>query len=480
MNETKPSKPQRIFGYVLVIGAIVVLVTAVTQFFMDMRRINEQARIVHITKVAPVKQAWRLDLDSALKDPRTLQSWDYLDAQASVSSMDGTGSAGMLTQNQQMVLVKGTDGTKEIQLLALVNLDSGTAQWQKTYADLPLDYCLEQMWQGGVVCESDQAQKIVRIHPDGNIEVGALPEGMWGLATGQHVLAAVFDKFLVVPLAVSAGGGAGTEVDFITSNYTIASQFKVLTPNATAAQPQNTQTRNSITLSGALTSASDGSNRQSTWGFSQGLASSTGTLDTSGLGAESQASMLEAGFFASAEPTEKDQVQVKWAIYNPDGSVASTGSAPTVAAQALHAQLRAGLMLDASNAATALNSGKIPALTGNRDFWLTPVSDSCAQWSNCESRDWTSPKGASVTLKKPARVLYSTEDTMIFVTTDGALMAYGAADGKSLWEGVLPLEKAATSKGDPLAFAGGVAQLSQLGQIDAGDAKAVLTYWTLP
>ena len=69
---------------------------------------------------------------------------------------------------------------------------------------------------------------------------------------------------------------------------------------------------------------------------------------------------------------------------------------------------------------------------------------------------------------------------MIFVTTDGALMAYGAADGKSLWEGVLPLEKAATSKGDPLAFAGGVAQLSQLGQIDAGDAKAVLTYWTLP
>ncbi|WP_252865312.1 hypothetical protein [Mobiluncus mulieris] len=216
----------------------------------------------------------------------------------SVASQDAaSGFTGqVLSENQILTLVKGTDATKETQALALIDTATGRAVWEKTYGDLPLDYCLPEMWQSQVVCESKQAKKIVKIDPAGNIVVGDLPGGIWDLATGEHVIATVFDRFLVVPIGISQGAAAGVEVQFINPDFTYHTRYQVLSPNASAAKPLHVQSRGSITLVGSLTANADGSNRQYTWGFSQMLNMKTGKLDLANLGEAPQASLLEPGF----------------------------------------------------------------------------------------------------------------------------------------------------------------------------------------
>ncbi|WP_252865209.1 hypothetical protein [Mobiluncus mulieris] len=52
--------------------------------------------------------------------------------------------------------------------------------------------------------------------------------GIWDLATGEHVIATVFDRFLVVPIGISQGAAAGVEVQFINPDFTYHTRYQVL------------------------------------------------------------------------------------------------------------------------------------------------------------------------------------------------------------------------------------------------------------
>lgn len=480
----KPTLPERIFGVFLVIAAIAVLITATTQWLNDTAKIRNKATVKVIKTVAPLQDGWQLSFPKELTDPRQIQVWDAKAAQLSVASQDAaSGFKGqVLAENQAIALIKGTDGTKETQALALIDTATGQATWEKPYNDLPLDYCLPEMWQSQVVCESRQAKKIVKIDPAGNIAVGDLPGGIWDLATGEHVIATVFDRFLVVPIAISQGAASGVEAQFINPDFTYHTRYQVLSPNTTAAKPLHVQSRGAITLVGTLTAGADGSNRHHTWGFSQMLNMKQGTLDLTNLGEAPQASLLEAGFFASSDPdaavpSGSAPATGTWRLYSPDGSLSAEGSAPLVALQAMHTQLRAGLTLDLATATAALQSGKIPVIMPDKTYFLAAPGETCAAWPGCAATTWTSGDGIEVKLKTPGKPLMNTATTVVFTATSG-LTAFGLADGKPLWEGITPPIKGATLSGDPLALAGGIARLAQIG--DGGAAHGTLTFWRLP
>nr|WP_249290634.1 hypothetical protein [Mobiluncus mulieris] len=483
----KPTLPERIFGVFILVAAVIVLVTATTQWLSDTAKIRHKATVKIVKTVAPLQDGWQLDFPKEIKDPRRLQVWDARAAQLSVASQDAaSGFTGqVLSENQILTLVKGTDGTKETQALALIDTATGRAVWEKTYGDLPLDYCLPEMWQSQVVCESKQAKKIVKIDPTGNIVVGDLPGGIWDLATGEHVIATVFDRFLVVPIGISQGAAAGVEVQFINPDFTYHTRYQVLSPNASAAKPLHVQSRGSITLVGSLTANADGSNRQYTWGFSQMLNMKTGKLDLANLGEAPQASLLEAGFFASSDPdgavadatTGNATATGTWRLYQPDGSLSAEGRAPVAALQAMHSQLRSGLTLDLATATTALQSGKVPVIMPDKTYLLAPTGETCGAWSTCAATTWTTGDGVEIKLKTPGKPLMNHAATVVFTVANG-LEAFGLADGKQLWEGLTPPIKDAVLTGDPLAFSGGIARLAQIG--DAGAARGSLTFWRLP
>lgn len=481
----KPTLPERIFGVFLVIAAITVLITATTQWLNDTAKIRNKATVKVIKTVAPLKDGWQLNLPQELTDPRQLQVWDAKAAQLSVASQDAaSGFVGqVLSENQILTLVKGTDGTKETQALALIDTTSGQAVWEKPYNDLPLDYCLPEMWQSQVVCESKEAKRIVKIDPAGNVTVGELPGGIWDLATGEHVIATVFDRFLVVPIAISQGSSAGVEAQFINPDFTYHTRYQVLSPNTTAAKPLHVQSRGAITLVGALTSAADGSNRQHAWGFSQMLNMKQGTLDLANLGDSPQASLLEAGFFASSDPDGSAGTPGAptstgtWRLYSPDGSLSAEGSAPLAALQAMHTQLRSGLTLDLATATAALQSGKIPVIMPDKTYFLAAPSETCAAWPACAATTWTTGDNTQIKLKSPGKPLMTNATTAVFTAANG-LEAFGLADGKPLWEGITPPIKGAALTGDSLALSDGIARLAQIG--DAAKARGTLTFWRLP
>lgn len=475
----QPRLVERIIGAIILALAVVVLVTATMQWFGDTARIRNQAEVKKITTVAPLKEAWTLAMPAKMKDPRSVQVWGYADSQDSLAAQDAaTGVTAKLAENEQLVLVKGTDGKAQTQAIALVDETTGTAKWSKTYDDLPLDYCLKQLWQSSITCESDAAKKVVRIDPSGNVAVGDLPNNIWDLATGEHVLGAIFDQFLVVPIAVGEGNSAGAQAVYITPDFAWKGKFPLMVPNAQAAEPLPVQTRGSVTLLGVTTSNQDGSNRQNAWSYSQIINMKIGSLDTSKLGSESQISMLEAGFFASADP--QSAAEVDWQIHGSDGAVVGEGKCPSLAAQALHAQLRAGLRLDTDSAMAVLKSGKVPVLMPNRTYFLADGSDTCASWPGCAAKTWTTGDGVTINLKAPGTPLASDGSKAVFTEGNGGLLSYGVVDGKFLWEGIAPPLKDAATTGDTFVFGSGLGQLAQLGDLNKGSAKAVLRYLTLP
>ena len=475
----QPRLVERIVGAIIMALAVVVLVTATMQWFGDTARIRNQAEVKKITTVAPLKEAWTLAMPAKMKDPRSVQVWGYADSQDSLAAQDAaTGVTAKLAENEQLVLVKGTDGKAQTQAIALVDETTGTAKWSKTYDDLPLDYCLKQLWQSSITCESDAAKKVVRIDPSGNVAVGDLPNNIWDLATGEHVLGAIFDQFLVVPIAVGEGNSAGAQAVYITPDFAWKGKFPLMVPNAQAAQPLPVQTRGSVTLLGVTTSNQDGSNRQNAWSYSQTTNMKIGSLDTSKLGSESQISMLEAGFFASADP--QSAAEVNWQIHGSDGAVVGEGKCPSLAAQALHAQLRAGLRLDTDSAMAVLKSGKVPVLMPNRTYFLADGSDTCASWPGCAAKAWATGDGVTINLKAPGTPLASDGSKAVFTEGNGGLLSYGVVDGEFLWEGSAPPLKDAATTGDAFVFGSGLGQLAQLGDLNKGSAKAVLRYLTLP
>lgn len=475
----QPRLIERIIGAAILVLAVVVLVTATMQWFGDTARIRNKAEVKKITTVAPLKEAWTLAMPAKMKDPRTAQVWGYQDAQDSLAAQDAaTGVTAKLAENEQLVLVKGTDGKAQTQAIALIDETTGTAKWSKTYDDLPLDYCLKQLWQSSITCESDKAKKVVRIDPRGNVAVGDLPNDIWDLATGEHVLGAIFDQFLVVPIAVGEGNSAGAQAVYITPDFAWKGKFPLMVPNAQAAQPLAVQTRGSVTLLGVTTSNQDGSNRQNTWSYSQIINTKIGSLDTSKLGPAAQMSMLEAGFFASADP--QGDGQIDWQVYGSDGAIAGEGKCPALAAQALHTQLRAGLRLDTDSAMAALKSGKIPVLMPNRTYFLADRGETCASWPGCAAKTWTTGDGVILILKAPGTPLTSDATKAVFTEGNGGLLSYGVVDGKFLWEGVAPPLKGAATTGDTFVLGSGLGQLAQLGDLNKGSAKAVLRYLGLP
>lgn len=475
----QPSLVERIIGAIILALAVVVLVTATMQWFGDTARIRSNAEVKKITTVAPLKEAWTLAMPAKMKDPRSVQVWGYADSQDSLAAQDAaTGVTAKLAENEQLVLVKGTDGKAQTQAIALVDETTGTAKWSKTYDDLPLDYCLKQLWQSSITCESDAAKKVVRIDPSGNVAVGDLPNDIWDLATGEHVLGAIFDQFLVVPIAVGEGNSAGVQAVYVTPDFAWKGKFPLMVPNAQAAKPLLVQTRGSVTLLGVTTSNQDGSNRQNTWSYSQIINTKIGSFDTSKLGSESQISMLEAGFFASADP--QSAAEVVWQVHGSDGAIVGEGKCPSLAAQALHAQLRAGLRLDTDSAMAALKSGKIPVLMPNRTYFLADGSETCASWPGCAAKAWTTGDGVTINLKAPGTPLASDGSKAVFTEGNGGLLSYGVVDGKFLWEGIAPPLKDAATTGDTFVFGSGLGQLAQLGDLNKGSAKAVLRYLTLP
>lgn len=476
----KPTIIERVFGFVILLAAIAVLVVAPFQWLSDTARIRQKATVKIIKTVAPLRKAWQLDLPAEMKDPRFLQSWNARDAQLSIAAQDAASGlkTPVLSENQVLTLIKGTDGTKETQALALVDTSTGRAVWEKTYADLPLDYCLPVMWQSQAVCESRNAKKIVKVDPAGNVTVGELPNGIWDLATGAHVLGTVFDRFLVVPVAVSENSSAGADAVFINPDFTYKGRFQVLSPGAVAAKPLLVQSRGAVTLVGVLTASANGSNRRHTWSFSQLINTSSKKFDLDDLGATAQMSLLEAGFFASADPentgtTGGDSLGA-WRLYHPDGTPAEQGRAPMVALQALHSQLRAGLTLDLANATKALQSGKVPVVMPDKTYFLASAGESCVSWPGCTAEAWTTGDGVRLRLKTPSLPLASDGKTVVFNVGKG-LDAYGMADGKKLWEGIIPPLKGATLSGAPLSLGGGIAQLAQIGL-----GRGTLTFWRLP
>ncbi|MDD7541286.1 MAG: hypothetical protein SPK50_03230 [Mobiluncus porci] len=473
-----PSLPERIFGAFLVIAAVVVLVTATTQWISDTTRIRNQATVKVIKTVAPLDKGWQLDLPKEMKDPRSIQVWDYQDSQNSLAAQDNaTGATAKLTETQNLVLVKGTDGKKETQAIALIDTATGQAVWSKTYNDLPLDYCLDQLWTSSIVCESGAAKKVVRIDPTGNVAVGDLPNGIWDLATGSHHIGSVYDQFLVVPIAVAQGASAGVDAQYINPDFSYRAHYQILVPNAAAAEPISTQSRGSTVLVGVVTSGANGENLKHTWGWAQTLNTVTGTINTSNLGSQSQVSMLEAGFFGSSNPEDTASDQADWAVYNPDASVAAQGKAPRVAVQAMHAQLRSGLVLDATAATAAMQSGKVPVIMPDKTYFVGSAGETCSTWPGCAAREWTTGDGAAIRLKDIGSPLTSDGKTAVF-SAGGGLLAYGVVDGKFLWEGITPPLEGAAVTGDPQPLGAGIAQLAQVGEVK--NAKAVLAYWNLP
>lgn len=489
-DAAKPSAPEhkplalRFFGGFIVVVALAVLITAVSQWFADTARIRAGAVVKVIKEVAPLRSGWQLELPGSMKDPRSVQIWDYRDAQNSLAAHERSGGAGeavgpTLAETQLMLLVKGTDGKKETQVIGVVDAASGKPVWMKPYNDLPLDYCLDQLWESSMVCESKKSKKVVRIDPTGNVTPADLPNGIWDLATGEHVIGTIFDRFLVVPIGVKEGASAGVEAQFINPDFTYKKRFQVLVPNSQAAKPLLVQSRGSITLVGALTSAADGSNLQSTWSFSQLINVKIGNLDLSNLGSAPQASLLEAGFFASSDPKDAAKPQGSWKLYNPDGTVSAQGQAPVVALQAMHAQLRNGLPLDLTAAANALKSGRVPVIMKDRTYFLGAAGETCQNWPGCAATDWKTGDGVQIRLKEPGEPLLSNQTTVVFRSVNG-MVAYGVVDGKFLWQGVTPPQKGAATTEDPTPFGKGLGQLAQIGDIQKGNAKAVLTFWNLP
>ena len=109
--------------------------------------------------------------------------------------------------------------------------------------------------------------------------------------------------------------------------------------------------------------------------------------------------MLEAGFFASADPQGNGQID--WQVYGSDGAIVGEGKCPALAVQALHTQLRAGLRLDTDSAMAALKSGKIPVLMPNRTYFLADRGETCASWPGCAAKTWTTGDGVTLNLKAP-------------------------------------------------------------------------------
>ena len=476
------SRPARIFGIFLVIVSVVVLVVAVSQWVMDTNRIRENALIKRTTKIAPLKPGWQVELPANIKDPRSIQTWIRRDAESSLAAQDAqSGWTGpMLAQNQSMMLIKGTDGKVSTQALALINNDSGAVVWMKPYDDLPLDYCHNQLWQSSIVCESKAAKTIVRIDPQGNITAAGLPGGMWDAATGDHVIGGVLDKFLVVPIGIAQGSSAGVEAEFVDPSFNTHAKYQMLVPNAAATQPLHMHTRGAITLMGAVTSAADGSNRQHTWGYSYNMNFSRGSLDTSMLGDASQVSLLEAGFFGSADYSESAPDQVDWVLYKADGGIQSQGKAPRIVVQAMHTQLREGLFLDLTAAARVMQSQKVPAIMPDRSYLLGSIEPTCGDWPGCASKHWVTSDGAKMTLTRPGVPIFSDSTRTVFDQGNGTVSAYGLADGKPLWEGMVPSHKDGSDRGKVLGVGAGLAQLNQKGSMEKGDAKSFLTYWALP
>ncbi|WP_252865208.1 hypothetical protein [Mobiluncus mulieris] len=132
----KPTLPERIFGVFILVAAVIVLVTATTQWLSDTAKIRHKATVKIVKTVAPLQDGWQLDFPKEIKDPRRLQVWDARAAQLSVASQDAaSGFTGqVLSENQILTLVKGTDATKETQALALIDTATGRAVWEKPTA----------------------------------------------------------------------------------------------------------------------------------------------------------------------------------------------------------------------------------------------------------------------------------------------------------------------------------------------------------
>lgn len=473
-KDTKPKKaapthslPARLLGYFMVVASIGILAYTGYDVNAKMKERAKKAAVPQLTQVSPLEEAWRLNLPQPLLDPRQVYTWDL---------PNSNGAA------QTLVVASGTDGQKAVSVATLVS-DDGQAQWEKDLSQTPLDYCLKDLWQGKVTCESHAAKKVVTIAPDGNFEARDLPQ--WDSATGEHVLTGVLDQFLIATLGVGGSGQAGAEAWFYKPDLTYFGKVSNMVPGANAAVPLNSQVHGTQTLVGVH--ASNAQNEHTyRWVFGANINQVVKEIDTSNLGPEPQVSLLEVGFFASSNPEIKVEGdvtnasnQAQWKVLKSDGSVEAEGSAPAAAVQALHSQLRAGNFVDGASAAAALQSSQALAILNDGQLIGTTDLATCLDWASCSAKNWTTAAGINLPLPIAGHPLAAFNNQVVFTTNNG-LVSSGLADGQELWSGILPPVEEAVGTRSPLAVGSRIWVPAQLGKAGDSASRAAIIAYDLP
>lgn len=480
MSKREHSWPARLFGYFLVVASVAVLALASWDMYTKITRQNSRAVVPHLTQVAPLDQAWRLDLPKTLLDPRSMQSWQMPDGQLAA-------------------LISGTDGKKNTQVVTKLDGASGKATWNIAPQNY-LDYCLHQLWNGQIVCESKAAKKIVTINDQGQETAHDLP--FWDNATGEHVLGGVIDHFLAVPIATAEGNSAGTHVMYLNPDFSYKGRFPIMVRGATGAEPLPTAMHGAMALSGAHTS--DGTSENYTWSYALMLNSKIGLLDTAKLGPEPQAALLDNGFFATGTETTQGPAtdegpstaegpaptapsshanapaaSVPWQVYKADGTMQAQGSTFVAPAQALVAQSRQGHLVSTDTAVQVLQSNQVAVILPDSSLVTTTDLKDCPAWTDCAAKEWQAEGGKTMTLPYAGLPVLQDGSATVFRLANG-LAAVGNADGKNLWSGIVPPIKGAVATREITTLGNTLVTLAQMGSTKDPQAHAALIAWKLP
>ncbi|MDO5672277.1 MAG: hypothetical protein Q4G30_05390 [Actinomycetaceae bacterium] len=460
----RPSLPARAFGVLLVCASLVIVPYLVWDIVSTAQDKASAARIPEVTSVSPLETAWTSDVPAPLVDPRKLQSWHIAQI------------------GRELLLLEGTDGSKETAVLMQIDPSTGHVDWSRPLDGLKPANCLPQLWQGYGVCTDTASRSLVLLGGEAQVQTHVIEQ--WDHALGDQVITGIFDQFLLIPIAAAREGSQGMEVIFMNPDFSTRSGYPLFVPGAQATQPLTAQAHGAQLLAGVHTST--GETHTYTWGYSISFNQRTGLLDTSTLGAMPQASLLESGFIASADPFEEHAddgedatpAELPWRIYDDFGRVTAEGQAPVNVLHLLHEQLRAGRYLDAATAQGYLDAKHIPFIVNDGLVLTTTDMASCRSFNECVSTTWLGPTGASITLQAPARPIIEKSGSIVFLA-EGGLYAYGAAQGEALWDGIVPPLEGAGSRRDPQAIGSELWVASLMGEAKK-DGRAVLTAYRMP
>lgn len=451
----RPSLPARIFGAVLLAAGAAALVGSVWSITSNWSQRETEAVVPHVTELAPLKELGTIQVPKPLIDTRKIYAWP-------------------LANNEALLVINGTDGKQAQGVAMKVSLQDGRSL---AAAKLPAaaDYCLPQLWSGRAVCEVRSTKQILTIGADPFVKTQTTDH--WDLATGPTVIAGVYDKYLMLPLAVGDAAGAGVQTWFFDDNMTPVTfpRYTLMIPGAQGVKPMGAFSQGGQVLAGVA--AAKGDEVTVTWGFALSLLNMQ-TLDTSGLGANSWASMLSDGYFASADPGQLDAQDVHWKVFDTEGKLQAEGDTPKQVAQVLHDSLRAGHLTDSATAADLLTKKQAPVILADGTIFSTPDTERCIELASCATTEWFTESGKKLTLKSPGRPLFATSDQVLFNVSD-TFAAFDFA-GNQLWRGALQVPKGSVSSGAPTPVGDAFMIGSQFGKASDPGAHAAIKLYGLP